>query len=290
SNGGDANLLPLKCVYEDGERLFETTSGRAAAASEFPWQVSIRRNGRHLCGGALLHAEWLLTAGHCLRDLDARHFTVQAGFVQDDDAHKQTSQVETVIPHPLFGQDGHRNDIGLMKVLTPFRLPDEGAIAAICLPPRGYQVNKGGVIVSGWGVTSEGSFTASTALRAVTVPVISDEQCTSSYSSLWNFLLGSTLHPDSMFCAGLAEGGKDACQGDSGGPAVQFVDGVPTLVGIVSWGKGCARAGKPGVYTETAFFVPWVFDTLQNFYKRRVRDMSPPATTDATETHFGNSL
>lgn len=195
-----------------------------------------------------------------------------------------------MIPHPLFGQDGHRNDIGLMKVLTPFRLPDEGAIAAICLPPRGYQVNKGGVIVSGWGVTSEGSFTASTALRAVTVPVISDEQCTSSYSSLWNFLLGSTLHPDSMFCAGLAEGGKDACQGDSGGPAVQFVDGVPTLVGIVSWGKGCARAGKPGVYTETAFFVPWVFDTLQNFYKRRVRDMSPPATTDATETHFGNSL
>lgn len=71
------------------------SGGRAAAASEFPWQVSIRRNGRHLCGGALLHAEWLLTAGHCLRDLDARHFTVQAGFVQDDDAHKQTSQVRS---------------------------------------------------------------------------------------------------------------------------------------------------------------------------------------------------
>ena len=56
-------------------------------------------------------------------------------------------------------------------------------------------------------------------------------------------------------------------QGDSGGPAVQFIDEIPTLVGIVSWGKGCARAGKPGVYTETAFFVPWILDTIRNYYQ-----------------------
>merc|ERR1712059_218927 len=59
---------------------------------------------------------------------------------------------------------------------------------------------------------------------------------------------------DSMICAGLDEGGKDSCQGDSGGP---FICGNQ-LTGIVSWGYGCAEAGKPGVYTQTSYFIDWL--------------------------------
>ena len=65
---------------------------------------------------------------------------------------------------------------------------------------------------------------------------------------------------DSMICAGT--GGKDSCQGDSGGP---LVDGKGYLIGIVSWGNGCARDGYPGVYTETSYFVDWVQKTLSKF-------------------------
>lgn len=41
-----------------------------------------------------------------------------------------------------------------------------------------------------------------------------------------------------MICAGGQD--KDACQGDSGGPLVVNQDGLFVLVGVTSWGTGCA--------------------------------------------------
>lgn len=58
-----------------------------------------------------------------------------------------------------------------------------------------------------------------------------------------------------MFCAGVkGVGGKDACQGDSGGPLVA----KGKLHGIVSWGRGCALPGYPGVYTRVTAVRQWI--------------------------------
>merc|ERR1711933_410987 len=82
----------------------------------------------------------------------------------------------------------------------------------------------------------------------VDVPVVSDEQCNKDYSSS-----NAPEIAASMICAGLPEGGKDSCQGDSGGP---FIDSASkTLIGVVSCGIGCGRAGYPGVYTQVSYFI-----------------------------------
>lgn len=103
------------------------------------------------------------------------------------------------------------------------------------------------VTTAGWGLLTESSSTLPSTLRKVSVPVISRASCRAEY--------GTSAVTDNMFCAGLAAGGKDSCSGDSGGP---IVDADGTLIGLVSWGQGCAEAGYAGVYSRLGNFVDWV--------------------------------
>lgn len=89
----------------------------------------------------------------------------------------------------------------------------------------------------------------------VLLNVSNQAACNSNYGGT----AGSPVIFDSMVCAGFQEGGRDSCQGDSGGPLVhKDANGQYTLVGVVSWGYGCAVAGYPGVYTRAASFEAWM--------------------------------
>ena len=90
----------------------------------------------------------------------------------------------------------------------------------------------------------------------VTIPVVSRQTCKAQYEQSPS---GGDI-TDTMFCAGEKEGGKDACQGDSGGPV--FDNATGNLVGVVSWGAGCARAGFAGVNTRLGMFIPWIAENM----------------------------
>jgi len=94
----------------------------------------------------------------------------------------------------------------------------------------------------------------------VSVPVFDWNACKRAYEAIH---LSMTITND-MVCAGLSEGGKDSCQGDSGGPLITYnlKEKRWILVGVVSWGKGCALAGFPGIYARVSYFVPWIEQTI----------------------------
>lgn len=218
--------------------------GSAASPHELPYQVSLRYGGGHICGGSVLNANYIVTAGHCVIGA-ANSYSVSAGDhdIRSDtnDGTEQIRSVSRITRHAQFSDSTLQNDIAVFRLSTPLTL--NANVRAVTLPAS-MSTATGNAVTSGWGATREGG-SAANVLQKVTVPIITDAKCNSDNGG------GVSA---SMICAGFDQGGKDACQGDSGGPLAQG----NTLIGIVSWGYGCARPGKPGVYTEVSHFITWL--------------------------------
>ncbi len=232
--------------------------GKEVSIKDFPWQValvvaSIPDNAvAQFCGGAVVGETWILTAAHCVdRGTVPDQLKV---LIDTDDLSSQGTRmgVKRIIVHPAWRSSDNLNDIALLELsagVTADHIAVLSAANAGTAPAPEEMVT-----VSGWGRVREVGPTSSR-LRAVTIPVQSNEACNKpdSYDGAVS---------DSMFCAGQPTGGEDSCQGDSGGPAVSGSRGAARLVGIVSWGEGCARAKKYGVYTRLADFDDWIDDNL----------------------------
>ena len=71
-------------------------NGENATPHSWPWQISLRVNGRHICGGSLIDREWVVTAAHCVdRNPRPSGYTVVVGksmIYQEE--NKQTKKQE----------------------------------------------------------------------------------------------------------------------------------------------------------------------------------------------------
>jgi len=216
--------------------------GTPAVIEEFPYQISLQYNGKHICGGSIIGSFTVLTAAHCVHNLPRSQLTVFAGSTFYNGGAKHN--VAIVRQHKFYNDDTSDYDIAVIKVTVHFKVGP--TIQPIALPAQNEVVPKTMGIVTGWGYTKEDG-AISRSLMQVSVPIIDRKRCRTMYNDEGVVTLR-------MICAGYVDGGRDSCQGDSGGPLV--IHGK--LVGVVSWGYGCARTNHPGVYVKVSKFINWI--------------------------------
>ncbi|XP_030554620.1 trypsin alpha [Drosophila novamexicana] len=219
--------------------------GQDADIRSYPHQISMRYRGNHRCGGSIIASNIIVSAAHCVNTLSGvADLTIIAGTTQTIWPEGQELAVREIIIHEKYKSLYQDYDTAVLVLDGDFEFNE--AVQPIELakerPEHGTPV-----IVTGWGTTSEGGV-ISNILQQVEVNLVENAQCKSSYSIM---LTGR------MLCAGVDGGGKDACQGDSGGPLIYNNE----LLGIVSWGTGCARAKYPGVYAAVPELREWILAT-----------------------------
>lgn len=205
------------------------------------------------CAGSIIASKWILTAAHCRPVFNSK---ITGGSINLRDSKRIQLKVLRSYVHPKYDTPDSANDIALLELSTPIDFNTTRTLSAISIADSNLETSGGleeGLMatVLGWGVTRENGSQPSI-MREVDVPLVSRERANApaAYNGSIN---------ESMIAAGYDKGGKDSCQGDSGGPLIiKNTDGTKTLIGVVSFGQGCARAYKYGIYSNVAYANEWI--------------------------------
>jgi trypsin len=248
-SGPPAVVLSTLETKKEGGILI--VGGTTAGPNDNPFQVGllVKTVGDNFkaqfCGGSLIAPDVVVTAAHCnyyQETKDGPKLLWKPSEVQVLTGTRNLNQggvrrdITAIWQHPNYKANGKNYDVAVWKLSTQV----QGIPFAQLATSDGTAGSE--LLVTGWGATGEGKG-GSPVLLKVSVPVVSHTTCEASYAP------GSITAQ--MLCAGFGAGGKDSCQGDSGGPATRSRDNM-TLTGIVSFGSGCARPGKYGVYTRVS--------------------------------------
>ncbi|EIV8467768.1 serine protease [Vibrio vulnificus] len=238
------------------ERASRIIGGSTAPAEKWPFMTAVVSKGYHggkgqFCGASFIGSRYVLTAAHCLDATLGDDIEVIIGQQNLSAASsEQRLSVRKVYIHEDYVDAALGNDIAILELSEAY---DGHAVMLAESNLRDELAAGQALTVMGWGdqdPTDE--FKKATQLQQVNVELIDQQVCKNVPAQ------GYDKITENAFCAGVVQGGKDSCQGDSGGPIVVMDGGQYKQLGVVSWGDGCAEAGKYGVYANVSYYADWI--------------------------------
>nr|XP_005312158.2 serine protease 27-like [Chrysemys picta bellii] len=284
-------LLVMSLVQGCGKQLVSGRifNGQDAKAGAWPWQVSVRQNGFHICGGSLISESWVVSAAHCFDPSVAiSAYRVQLGEKQigSEIPPKSFSSVKRVVPHPNYNSSTFLADIALVELENPIAFT--ATINPVCLLDASVRVPAGDTC---WVTVN--SHLAET-LQELEVLTIDSTDCNNHYRKELEKPAGENPIKEDMLCAGPMGGNKGFAQGDSGGPLVCEEDGTWYLAGTVSWflnktknGVSYVDPNSPGVYNRPNAHNDWIRKNVPGVTFKVVKFTLNSASPTTTITGYG---
>lgn len=261
-----SNGIPIENNDADDDSTIsglKIVGGDPAPPHSAPWIISLQlyveRQARwfHICGGAILSPEWILTAGHCLHGLDSQTIEVVAGahdLAANESWSQQRRAVQKRVVYPRYQGGVAPYDIGLVRMTKPLQLTT--SVQTIQLPSDTNVLPRGYATLYGWGSTSRTNKPQlPKTLQMMTVPIVNADVCSAILNAGRTGLISNEL----TVCTGPLEGTPSACNGDSGSALTQG----HSVIGVVSWGRSpCGLVNSASVYTRVSTYKNWIRRTM----------------------------
>ncbi|VVC92170.1 unnamed protein product [Leptidea sinapis] len=250
-------LLPLTTHIIGGEE---------AANGEFPHMAALgydKGNGyEFLCGGSLVSKHYIITAAHCIETLDDVKPTIARLGVLNITSTTFNTETDVKIADWLFPSNYTRkykyHDIAILRLKTPVTFTQD--VSPICLYTKNTEPTTP-LTVTGWGRISKINNKVSDVLLKANVSMMPHSKCSETYVKSRRLPQG--IVQDQQLCVGDSQQQHDTCTGDSGGPLQGMTDhdGFYRLVGVTSFGRGCASK-DPAIYTRIYHYLDWIVSVV----------------------------
>ncbi|CAL1264833.1 unnamed protein product [Larinioides sclopetarius] len=244
-------------------------NGTDVPPGKYPWIVSFKLKDRpNFCTGTIITSKYILTAAHCLEDLDViddkkcqTTKVPKSCFIKEEDmliGLQDTKglnlvEVKRNIPHPRYSAKTAVNDIALIQLKKSIKcslLPKP-----LCLPHKDLSKEGQSLIIAGYGIHKIG-VESTDKLMEGKVNQIPLKEC----------FVDKTIQ-NKVLCARGAKSMQASCQGDSGSTLVKSLKNTFYGIGVTSVGPNDCSSEQGDTYTNVYKYLKWIKKHVKNLPK-----------------------
>ncbi|KAM9185581.1 putative threonine protease PRSS50 [Dugong dugon] len=235
-----------------------------AMARRWPWMVSVRANGTHICAGTLIASQWVLVVAHCLMKRNVAYSVLVGSPEMDEPAqYARNVPVGQVIvnhrfrPRRYWSWVGRAHNVGLLRLQSTLKY--NKYVWPICLPGLDFEVKDRSICtVTGWGLPRiNGVWPQFRSIQEKEVTILNNKECDQYYHRFSKIPAVVQIINSHMLCA--EDTNRDNfCYEKSGEPLACPVESTWYLVGMVSWGPGCKKGDAPPIYLQVSAYQQWI--------------------------------